>query len=79
MTHFNEGQLRELETIFGLKRDKETLAVRDGVVVRGELIWWRSKDGPKHVVADGSHWINMSGFPDMYQLKQPRFYVEYID
>lgn len=79
MSQFTEEQLKELETVFGLKRE-ESLPVRDGRVTRDSMVWWRGAKGPEQVRADsGTHWHNISAYPDVYQLAQPVYRVEYFD
>ena len=80
MPHFSEEQLSELETIFGLKRVEETLPVRDGVVSKGSMVWWRCNYGPEHVLASQScHWENIRKYPQAYQLQKPQVQVIYKD
>ena len=47
MSHFNEEQLKELECIFGLTRvvTINTLPVRDGIVTKEDIVWWRCDRG----------------------------------
>jgi hypothetical protein len=70
MSQFTEEQLNELATIFGLKRNKDVLPVRDGVVTREERVWWRCATGPEHVQAS-AHWGNIRNFPELYQVTEP--------
>jgi hypothetical protein len=51
MANFTEEQLVELETTFCLKRC-ETLLVRDGVIRKGETVWWQGEDEPEQVRSD---------------------------
>jgi hypothetical protein len=64
MNYFSEEEIKELETIFGLKRKivDERLPVRDGYVTKNLMVWWRNIDGPQLVLA-GSHWGNIESFP----------------
>lgn len=78
MTHFTEEQLKELETLFDLKRTQEVLPVRDGVVIKNQKVWWRGEDGPQHVLAE-KEWANIREFPNLYQLAEPRVQVIYVD
>ena len=78
MPHFSEAQLQELATIFGLKKVEETLPVRDGVVTRESMVWWRAKDGPVCVQAR-QDWYNIKAFPDLYQLMRPKIRCEYLE
>lgn len=77
MALFTEAELRELEIVFGLKRE-ETLPVRDGVVRKDTKVWWRGNDGPQLITA-GDEWVNIKEYPDAYQLKEPKTKVEYLD
>ena len=70
MSRFTEEQLKELETIFGLKREEETLPVRDGVVTKDTLVWWKGQQGLEHVLAS-NHWYNIQEHPQVYQLEKP--------
>ena len=76
MSHFTEEQLKELETVFGIKRAQETLPVRDGVVTKDTMVWWRGDRKCEHVNAGGD-WDNIKGYPDAYQLEEP--HVRKID
>ena len=80
MTHFTQEQLKELETIYGLKRvlPEGTLPVRDGVVTKETKVWWRGQTGPDHVVAR-YHWENICEFPKVYQLAEPKRKLVYVD
>lgn len=74
--HFTEEQLQELETVFGLTRTGETLPVKDGVVRKDTLVWWRGNDGPDQVVAR-KDWENIRAYPELYSLKRPK--IKYVD
>ncbi len=78
MPHFTEEQLRELEKIFNLTR-KETLPVRDGVICRGDLVWWRCIDGPVQEEVSVYNWKNIQEYPKLYQLNRPATQVTYLD
>jgi hypothetical protein len=81
MTAFTKEQLQYLETVYGLVVVAETLPVRDGVVKKGDMVWWRGINGPEHVVAGdaGGHWYNIETYPHAYQITPPRTKVEYLD
>ena len=81
MTQFTEEQLVELETIFNLKRsNEETLPVRDGVVTKKSMVWWRAVRAPEHVCANSSdHWYNIRNHPRVYQLAKPETKTVYVD
>ena len=72
MSHFNEEQLKELECIFGLTRvvTINTLPVRDGIVTKEDIVWWRGDEGAEQVGAK-DHWDNIKRWPFLYQRKQP--------
>ena len=70
MSRFTEEQLTELETIFGLKREEQTLSVRDGVVTKNTLVWWRGHHGLEHVLATND-WDNIKKNPKLYQVEKP--------
>jgi len=72
MAQFTEAQLLELESIYGLKR-KNILPVKDGVIKKGEMVWWRSEEGPQHVVAEDAEgvWDNIKAYPRVYSLAKP--------
>ena len=76
MAHFTEEQLKELETLFGLKRmEEDVLPVRDGYVNKNSMVWWRKETGPIHAEAGSpDHWANIKSFPNAYQLKKPTIY-----
>ena len=79
MAYFTEEQLEELKTIFGLTRNN-VLAVRDGVVHKDSMVWWRCEEGPELVKAgDLPHWDNIRRHPLVYQLKEPVVQVVYKD
>ena len=78
-THFTEEQLRELETLFNLKRTTESVAaVRDGTVTLSSVVWWRSEEGPQEVSA-WDHWRNIKEYPQAYQIKKPATKLTYVD
>lgn len=77
MPYFTEEQLNEIATAFGLKRE-ETLPVRDGVVTKNTMVWWRAEHGPQRVTA-GKDWQNILEYPDLYQLKEPSTRITYLD
>ena len=77
MSLFTEEQLKELEIVFNLKR-VASLPVRDGQVNRTDYVYWRSDEGPEHVLAN-DHWDNIKGSPQYYSLKEPRTAVQYLD
>jgi hypothetical protein len=80
MTHFTEGQLLELETRYGLKPVAEVIPVRDGMVTKESLVWWRGSDGPEEAKAgDPAHWENIRRFPKAYQIGKPSYRVTYSD
>ena len=72
MSHFNEEQLKELERIFGLTRvvTINTLPVRDGIVTKEDIVWWRGDEGAEQVRAE-DHWDHIKIWPFLYQRKQP--------
>lgn len=77
MAHFTEEQLKELETIFGIKRvisPDEYLPVKDGIVRRGDQVWWASNQGPQQSVADDGQgtWTNIKNHPHLYSIEKPR-------
>lgn len=79
---FTAEQFKELEDRYGLKPiapAKPTLPVRDGVIEKDGMVWWRAKGGPQHVKADRQHWDNIRNYPDAYQLAQPQTKVVYTD
>ena len=78
MSHFTAEQLKELETRYGLKPLTNILPVRDGVVGENDLVWWRYAHGPKQVKAN-LHWTNIEEFPELYQLEEPSFSIQYKD
>jgi hypothetical protein len=53
--------------------------VRDGIVTKSDKVWWRMEDGPMEVVGNlGTHWKNMSNYPNVYQHDKPEgSYVGY--
>ena len=81
MANFTREQLKELETLYGLKRvETEVLPVRDGVVTRDSKVWWRGESGAQHIRAgELSHWRNSREYPSAYQLKEPTRKVVYAD
>ena len=78
MKHSTEEQVKELETIFGIKRIQETAEVRDGVVSKGDNVWWRCKSGPEYVSA-GIHLDNILEYPRFYQINKPLYCTDYCD
>lgn len=80
MAHFTEEQLQELATIFGLKKQEDLLPVRDGVVTKETMVWWRCEEGPILAKAgDPTHWENIKKYPKAYQLNQPKVQIKYKD
>lgn len=77
MSQFNEEQLKELEVVFGLKRE-ESLPVRDGRVTRDSMVWWRGEKNCERVMA-GKDWENIKYHPHVYQIEEPRRRVQYQD
>lgn len=76
---FSEEQLKELEKIYGLVRMEETAPVRDGRVVKSDMVWWRSVTGPERVKA-GDQWTNLTEHPHVYQIAEPRMEpARYLD
>ena len=78
MPKFNEEQIKELETIFGLVRVENTLPIKDGRTTKSMMVWWHNYMGPKHIKAE-EHWDNIEGFPMFYSIKEPNIRVEYLD
>lgn len=78
MAQFTEEQLNELERIYGLKRVAESIEVRDGMLMRGEKVWWRCENGPELVNSE-KDWYNICKFPEAYSINEPRTKVEYLD
>jgi len=78
MSHFTPEQLKELADIFGLTIPADWLPVRDGVVKKGEMIWWRAIGGPEQVNSEHD-WTNIRNHPDLYQRAKPRAKVTYED
>lgn len=78
---FTEKQLRELEVIFGIKRQANTIKVRDGVIQKGMPVWFRNPvTGPVHTnSADPENWEHICEFPKAYQISTPRFNYHYLD
>lgn len=70
--HFTAEQIAELATIFGLtvKEPDNILPVRDGVVRKDDMVWWRGDHGPQHVKAERD-WTNIRDYPDLYSLVKP--------
>lgn len=56
----------------------DTLPVRDGIVERGQQVWWRSENGPEQSTADdrGGVWANIAQEPQLYSLAKPKFKYE---
>lgn len=76
-TLFSEAQLEELERVFELKRrpKAEVAPVRDGLVRKHDMVWWRSEEGPELVSAE-EHWGNIQQHPSLYSIGCPR--VRYV-
>lgn len=70
MSSFTNEQIKELETIFNIKRAEETLPVRDGVVTKSTMVWWRGDRELDQVMA-GDDWENIKKYPRVYQLEKP--------
>jgi len=80
MNLFTPEQIKELSTIFGIEpADPKSIAkVRDGLIRKGEYVWWRGEYGPEFVKSDEKgHWDNVQEYPGMYSLSRPQ--VRYID
>lgn len=78
MSRFTEAELKEIETVFGLKRVNkpvtEFAGIRDATIERGVQIWWRGEDGPIQVDSGvDSEWRNIKQFPYSYSLDKPKF------
>jgi len=79
MKEFTKEQLDFLEKFYGLTPcGAPMLPVRDGAVTETTFVWWRCHDGPERVLAK-DHWENIKGYPDAYQLNEPKTTITYID
>lgn len=72
-----QEQLDQIATVFNLERT-ETLPVRDGVVGKKSLVWWRCNEGAVNVKAE-NHWDNIARYPDLYQIAEPKVKIVYED
>lgn len=77
MTYFTEHQLKELETIFDLKRTN-TVPVRDGIATINGKVWWRCEEGPELVSVE-EHIRNIRAYPDCYSVNKPVVKLVYVD
>jgi len=77
MIQFNEEQITELETIFGLTRKADLLKVSDGYVTLRDKVWWHSEAGPKHQEVI-FHSGNIKSYPQFYSIKEPKTKVTYL-
>jgi hypothetical protein len=76
MNTLTTQQLKQIAETFGLtfvKYPEETLPVRDGIVMKGDKVWWRANRGPELVVANDHRttWTNIRNFPELYQIEEP--------
>lgn len=78
MSKLTEEDLKFIEKTFGLKRVAETIQVRDGMLSRGEMVWWRCVDGPEHVNSEYD-WRNIIAYPQAYSINKPKIKVEYLN
>lgn len=80
MPEFTEKQLKELEKLYGLDRNPEIRPVRDGLVQRGQMVWFRSGDGVLFVNSgDVGNWAGIYLNPKCYQIHKPAFTLSYLD
>jgi hypothetical protein len=61
--------------IFNVPYD-QVILLRDGLLVKGGKVWWRSEDGPEHVKSEDD-WDNIVECPDVYQMKEPKIKIVY--
>ena len=81
LKHFTKEQILELSTVFGILPIVDlgdTLPVSDGVVTKGDMVWWKSEDGPEHVLASND-WENIRRYPQYYSIEKPSYKIEYLD
>jgi hypothetical protein len=71
--------LDQIAKVFGLDRldSPQELPVRDGIVKRGEGIWWRYCTDPEWVIADGANWDNILEYPQLYSHAKPKTKLVY--
>lgn len=76
---FSEEVLKEINDILRIEQ-VDVRFVRDGVINKMENVWWRNNNGPEFV-ATGTHWLNITNFPHLYQINKPsvRSVIDYID
>jgi hypothetical protein len=77
MAHFTEEELDEIGVAFGLTR-VDTLPVRDGVVSKETMVWWRGEHTCERVKAERD-WINIRNYPQAYSLEEPNYRIQYED
>lgn len=69
---FSQEQLDFIAKHFVVKEGANIRALRDGIVEYGDMVWWRNNEGPKYVGSHtGTHWNNMRGCWQYYQLEEP--------
>jgi len=76
MTLLTREQLDQIGKEFGLMPIAESIQVRDGIVYKGDMVWWRNEKCPEYVNS-ANDWFNIKKYPDVYQLDQPK--VKYED
>jgi hypothetical protein len=72
---YTEQQIKLACEIFNVPCDQVVL-LRDGLLVRGGMVWWRSEDGPERV-SSGAAWNNIVEFPELYRMKEPKIKIVY--
>ena len=78
--NFTPQQLQELEMLYGLTRRPDVVRVRDGMIAKGDMLWFRNPLGAEAVNSgDDATWRQVSVYPDEYQIKRPFVSLTYID
>ena len=63
--NYTEEQMKDIAENCGKIR------VRDGWVKKGQIIWWRRREGPEQVHLLTNHLENAKLFPMLYQIAEP--------
>jgi len=79
MSAFTEEQLKDLETLYGLKPITQSLEIKDGTVFDGMYCWWRGENGPEYIQIklNDVNWLNAKNFPKAYSIARP--IIRYVD
>lgn len=77
---FTKEQVKFLKEKFNIDISDKFYKIKDGYVSKGAIFYWLSEGGPEQVADEDfeEHLYNILRYPDLYQIKYPKFEVTYI-